>query len=315
MKTMKKILALLLALTMFAALCACGAKPAEAPAPDSEPAAEAEAPAEAAPEAEPAEEAEEPANEEPTGEPSGEPSGEPTGEPSEAPAEIGEFTTIEEGKLHASTSPDFPPFEYTDDSGAVVGIEPEIMALIAERLGVELVFDEMDFDSALLAAQQGKSDLVMSGVTVTEDRKLVYDFTESYISIVQGIVSKEENNITEADLTECAHIGAQRGTTGANDVEDDYGADVLVAYDTYTTAFQALMNDQVDCIVLDDAVGNAYLSRYPGLVMNTTSYDPENFAFGVTKGNTELQQAINTALAELIADGTVQSIVDKYMAE
>ena len=261
---MKKILALVLALVMFATLCACGSSSATT-----------------------TEDA----------------------ETSEAA-----FTTIEAGVLHASTSPDFPPFEYTDDNGDIVGIEPEIMALIAEKLGLDLVFDAMDFDSALLAAQQGKSDLVMSGVTVTEDRKLVYDFTDSYISITQAIVSKEENNITVDDLADCS-IGVQRGTTGHIYVEDDYGTDAVVAYDTFTTVFQALMNDQIDCIVLDDAVGNAYLSRYPGLVMNTTNYEPESFAFGVTKGNTGLQSAINNALSELIANGTVQSIVDKYMAE
>ena len=261
---MKKLLALLLALVMFAALCACGssAKPAGTAADSGDSA----------------------------------------------------LSTIEAGVLHASTSPDFPPFEYTDDNGEIVGIEPEIMALIADQLGLELVFDAMDFDSALLAAQQGKSDLVMSGVTVTEDRKLVYDFTDSYISITQAIVSKEGKNITLDDLGSSS-IGVQRGTTGHIYVEDDYGTDAVVAYDTYTTVFQALMNDQVDCVVLDDAVGNAYLSRYPGLVMNTTNYDPESFAFGVSKGNTGLQSAINDALAALIADGTVQSIVDKYMAE
>ena len=262
---MRKTLALLLALVMFAALCACG-------------------------------------------------SSAKTAEPAAAESSDSAFTTIEAGVLHASTSPDFPPFEFTDDNGEIVGIEPEIMAIIAEKLGLELVFDAMDFDSALLAAQQGKSDLVMSGVTVTEDRKLVYDFTDSYISITQAIVSKEEKNITLDDLADCS-IGVQRGTTGHIYVEDDYGTDSVVAYDTYTTVFQALMNDQVDCVVLDDAVGNAFLSRYPGLVMNTTNYDPENFAFGVTKGNTGLQSAINEALAELIADGTVQSIVDRYMAE
>jgi len=255
---MKKILALTLALVMFAALCACGS--------------------------------------------------------SSGSTESSSFTTIESGVLHASTSPDFPPFEYTDDNNDIVGIEPEIMALIADKLGLDLVFDAMDFDSALLAAQQGKSDLVMSGVTVTEDRKLVYDFTDSYISITQAIVSKEENNITVDDLADCS-IGVQRGTTGHIYVEDDYGADAVVAYDTYTNVFQALMNDQIDCVVLDDAVASAFLARYPGLVMNTTNYEPEDFAFGVTKGNTGLQSAINEALAALIADGTVQSIVDKYMEE
>lgn len=233
----------------------------------------------------------------------------PAADPSAA-----EITTIEAGKLTISTSPDFPPFEYTDDSNEIVGIEPEIMTLICEKLGLELVIDAMDFDSALLAAQQGKSDAVVSGVTVTEDRKLVYDFTDSYISIRQAIVCKDGAGITMDNLGEHT-IGVQRGTTGHIYVEDDFGEDSVVAYDTYTTVFQALMNDQIDCIVMDDAVAKAYIAANPGLEMTETTYEPEDYAFGVSKGNTALVDGINAALAELIEDGTVQEIVDKYMAE
>lgn len=280
---MKKLLAFICALVLVLSLCACASNSNNA---------SDKAPVDAAP----AEDAAGTADEAP------------------APEAGGEITTIEAGKLIISSSPDFPPFEYTDDAGKVVGIEPEIMALIADTLGLELVIDEMDFDSALLAAQQGKSDVVVSGVTVTDDRKLVYDFTDTYISITQAIVSKEGSGITMDNLGDYS-IGAQSGTTGAGYVEDDFGTNALTAYDTYTTAFQALMNGQIDCIVLDDAVAEAYLKTYAGLEMAETTYEPENFAFGVSKGNTALVNGINDALAQLIADGTVQSIIDKYMAE
>ena len=222
--------------------------------------------------------------------------------------------TIDPGKLTISTSPDFPPFEYTDDNENIVGIEPDMMKLICEKIGLELVIDAMDFDSALLAAQQGKSDAVVSGVTVTEDRKLVYDFTNTYITITQGIVSKEANNVT-MDTLKDQTIGVQRGTTGHIYAEDDFGEDSVVAYDTYTTVFQALMNDQVSCILMDDAVAKAYVAQNPGLVLNVSTYEPENFAFGISKGNTALLEAVNKALDELIADGTVQKLIDQYMAE
>ena len=222
--------------------------------------------------------------------------------------------TIDPGKLTISTSPDFQPFEYTDDNGNIVGIEPDMMKLICEKIGLELVMDAMDFDSALLAAQQGKSDAVVSGVTVTEDRKLVYDFTNTYITITQGIVSKEANNVT-MDTLKDQTIGVQRGTTGHIYAEDDFGEDSVVAYDTYTTVFQALMNDQVSCILMDDAVAKAYVAQNPGLVLNASTYEPENFAFGISKGNTALLDAVNKALDELIADGTVQKLIDQYMAE
>ena len=225
-----------------------------------------------------------------------------------------ELTTVNAGKLTISSSPDFPPFEYTDDNGNIIGIEPELMELICRKIGLELQIDAMDFDSALLAAQQGKSDAVVSGVTVTEDRKVVMDFTDSYTTITQAIVSKEGSGITMDNLGEY-RIGVQRGTTGHIYTEDDFGTNSVIAYDTYTLVFQALNNDQVDCIVMDDAVAAAYLATNPGLTMTSTTYEAEEYAFGFHKGNTDLVNAVNAALNELIADGTVQSIIDKYMSE
>lgn len=217
--------------------------------------------------------------------------------------------TLEAGKFIYSTSPDFPPFEYTDDDGNIIGIEPELIAIICEKIGLEAVPLPMDFDGALEAAQNGKSDAIVSGVTVTEPRKLVYDFTTPYTTIIQAIVSKN-GEVTMENLANVT-IGVQRGTTGHIYAEDDY-KDVIV-YDTYSLAFQALQNGQVDCVLLDDAVGNAYVKRIPGLGMQPTTYEVEEYAFGVAKGNTALVEAINNALAELMADGTVQAIIEKYM--
>lgn len=217
--------------------------------------------------------------------------------------------TLEAGKFIYSTSPDFPPFEYTDDDGSIIGIEPELIAIICEKIGLEAVPLPMDFDGALEAAQNGKSDAIVSGVTVTEPRKLVYDFTTPYTTIIQAIVSKN-GEVTMENLANVT-IGVQRGTTGHIYAEDDY-KDVIV-YDTYSLAFQALQNGQVDCVLLDDAVGNAYVKRIPGLGMQPTTYEVEEYAFGVSKGNTALVEAINNALAELMADGTVQAIIEKYM--
>ena len=223
------------------------------------------------------------------------------------------LTTLNAGKLTIATSPDFPPFEYTDDSGAIIGIEPEIMELICKKLGLELQIDAMDFDGALLAAEQGKCDAIVSGVTITEARKLVYDFTDSYTTITQAIVAPEGSGITMDNLGEYT-IGVQRGTTGHIYTEDDFG-DKVQAYDTYSLVFQALTNKQVDCIVMDDAVANAYLASYPGLTMAPTTYEVEEYAFGFHKGNAELVAAVNGALKALTEDGTIQNILDKYMSE
>ena len=222
------------------------------------------------------------------------------------------FTTVNSGKLTIATSPDFPPYENLDDNGNIVGIEIDIMQLIAQKLGLELQVDAMEFDAALLAVQQGKSDMAVSGITVTEDRKLVMNFTDSYTTAVQVIVVPEGSDVTLDNLGE-QMIGTQRGTTGYLYTVDDYGEDHVIGYDTYTTVVQALLNDQIDCIVMDDAVAREYVAANPGLVILDTSYADEDYAFAVDKQNDALTQAVNNALKELIADGTVQKIIDQWL--
>ena len=222
------------------------------------------------------------------------------------------FTTVNSGKLTIATSPDFPPYENLDDNGNIVGIEIDIMQLIAQKLGLELQVDAMDFDAALLAVQQGKSDMAVSGITVTEDRKLVMNFTDSYTTAVQVIVVPEGSDVTLDNLGD-QMIGTQRGTTGSLYTVDDYGEDHVIGYDTYTTVVQALLNDQIDCIVMDDAVAREYVAANPGLVILDTSYADEDYAFAVDKQNEALTQAVNNALKELIADGTVQKIIDQWL--
>ena len=228
-----------------------------------------------------------------------------------------EFTTVEEGKLIMSTNAAFPPYEMTDDSGAVVGIDAEIAAAIAEKLGLELQIDDMDFDSALLAVQQGKSDIVMAGVSITDDRLLVMDFTDSYATGVQVVIVKEGSDVTMDNLGE-KMIGTQRGTTGyiyASDTPENggYGEDHVVAYDNGITAVQALMNGQVDCVIIDNGPAQEFVAANAGLTILETPWVEEQYSIGVNKGNTALLDAVNGALNELIADGTVQSIIDSYI--
>ena len=223
-----------------------------------------------------------------------------------------ELKTVESGKLIMSTNAAFPPYEMVADDGSFEGIDVEVAGAIAEKLGLELVVDDMDFDAALLAVQQNKSDIVMAGVTVTEDRQLVMNFSDSYATGVQVVIVKEGSDVTLDNLGE-KMIGTQRGTTGYIFTSDDYGDDHVTAYDNGASAVQALMNGQVDCVVIDAAPAEAYVEANPGLTILDTEYVTENYAIGVNKDNTALLDAINQALAELTADGTIQSIVDKYI--
>ena len=223
-----------------------------------------------------------------------------------------ELKTVEASKLIMSTNAAFPPYEMVADDGSFEGIDVEVAGAIAGKLGLELVVDDMDFDAALLAVQQNKSDIVMAGVTVTEDRQLIMNFSDSYATGVQVVIVKEGSDVTLDNLGE-KMIGTQRGTTGYIYTSGDYGDDHVTAYDNGASAVQALLNGQVDCVVIDSAPAEAFVAANAGLTILDTEYVTENYAIGVNKDNTALLDAINQALAELTADGTVQAIVDKYI--
>ena len=227
--------------------------------------------------------------------------------------ETAELSTVEPGKLIMSTNAAFPPYEMTTDSGEFEGIDIETAQAIADKLGLELQIDDMDFDAALPAVQQGKADMVMAGVTVTDERQNVMDFTDSYATGIQSIIVKEDSDIASVDDLAGKKIGTQRGTTGYLYCSDDFGDENVVAYDNGLTAVQMLNNGQVDCVVIDNAPAKEFIAANPGLKLLDTAYVEESYAIGVGKGNTELKDAINTALEELKADGTLQAIVDKYI--
>ena len=183
---------------------------------------------------------------------------------------------------------------------------------IDEKPGLEMQVDDMDFDAALLATQSGKSDMVMAGVTVTDERQKVMDFSDTYAEGIQSIIVPEDSDIASVDDLAGKIIGTQRGTTGYIYCTDDFGEDSVVAYDDGLTAVQALNNGQVDAVVIDNAPAKEYVAANPGLKVLETSYAEEDYAIGMAKGSA-LEDAVNKALEELKADGTLQAIVDKYI--
>ena len=229
-----------------------------------------------------------------------------------ASAAATELTTVEAGKLTMATNAAFPPYEMTTDAGEFEGIDIETAQAIADKLGLELQIDDMDFDAALLSVQQGKADIVMAGVTVTDERKAVMDFSDSYATGIQSIIVPNGSDIASPDDLAGKKIGTQRGTTGYIYCSDDFGDDAVVAYDSGLTAVQALNNGQVDAVVIDNAPAKEYVAANPGLKVLDTSYAEEDYAIGLAKGSA-LEDAINAALEELKSDGTLQSIVDKYI--
>lgn len=289
---MKKLFAIIMAAAMSAVLltaCSGGTNPGAATTPDP-------APATTEPQAEstaPVEETE--------------------------PVASGELVTVEEGKLIMSTNAAFPPYEMTTDDGSFEGIDVEVAGAIAEKLGLELEIMDVAFNAALTAVQTGQSDIAMAGITVNPERQEAMDFSDSYATGVQVVIVKEDSTIQSIDdLANAEMIGCQADTTGyiyCSDTPENggYGEDHVTAYDTGALAVMALVNGQVDAVVIDNEPAKAFVEQNEGLKILDTEFAVEDYAIAVAKGNTALLDAINAAMAELKADGTFQAIVDKYI--
>jgi len=222
--------------------------------------------------------------------------------------------------LTMGTNAAFPPYEfYDDETDAIVGIDPEVAAAICEKLGYTLEIIDMDFTSIVPAIAAGKIDFGMAGMTITEDRLKEVDFSTSYATGVQVIIVPEGSPITCTDdlFAEGANynIGVQEGTTGdlytTWDLEDE-GLATVQRFKTGTDAVLALTSGKVDCVIIDNEPAKAYVAVNEGLVILDTEYITEQYAIAIAK-DSPLTAQINAALDELIADGTVQAIIDKYI--
>lgn len=232
---------------------------------------------------------------------------------STAEAAATEFTTVEDGKLHMATNATFPPYEMVADDGTFEGIDVDIAGKIAEKLGLELVVDDMDFGSIITSVQTGKEDIALAGLTVTDERKQNVDFTDSYATGVQVVIVPEDSDIKTIDDLQGKLIGCQESTTGYAYCTDDYGEDMVTAFPSGANAVQALITGKIDAVVIDKQPAEAYVAQNEGLKILDTEYVAENYAIGVSKDNTALRDAVNNALKELIDDGTVQAILDQYI--
>ncbi len=217
----------------------------------------------------------------------------------------------EAGKLVVATSPDFPPFESIDDnSKEIVGIEVEILKLICEELGVELVIEQMDFDSVLIGVQSAKYDCGMSGITVTPDRQKNMLFTDAYYVAAQVIVVKEDSTITgKADL-KGKKVSVQTGTTADEGCTDE-GLDVQ-AFNANADAKAALTTGKVDAWVVDNLTAMQMVEEGDGLKILDENMTEEPYAFAFAFGSEDLVEEINKILGGLIEDGTIEKIFTDF---
>ncbi len=215
----------------------------------------------------------------------------------------------EAGKIVIATSPDFPPFESLEGN-EVVGIEVEIMKLIAKELGVECEFVQMDFDSVLIGIQAAKYDCAMSGITVTPDREKNMLFTKPYYNAAQVIVVKEDSDIKgKADLTG-KKVSVQTGTTAEQGCQDA-GLEVQ-AFNANADAKAALTTGKVDAWVVDNLTALQMVEDGDGLKVLGENMTDEPYAFAFAFGSEDLVEEINKTLTKLIDDGTIEKIFNDF---
>ena len=174
------------------------------------------------------------------------------------------FQQDAEGKpeLHMATNAQFPPYEYYENE-VIVGIDAEMAAAIADKIGMKLVIDDMDFDAIITAVQTGKADIGMAGMTVTEERLQNINFSNSYATGIQSVIVAEDSPIKSVDdlfADGAAYlIGTQKGTTGDIYAEGDFGAERVMKYASGNEAVQALVTGKVDCVIIDNEPAKAYV--------------------------------------------------------
>ena len=232
-------------------------------------------------------------------------------EESAAETQADETEAAAGGTLVMGTNAEFPPYEFYEDS-KIVGIDAEIAQAIADKLGMELQIEDMSFDAIIPSLTSGKIDFGAAGMTVTEDRKASVDFTDSYASSTQVIIVKTGSTVTgEADLNGKT-VGVQLGTTGDALAGDIEGA-TIERYNKGMEAVQSLSQGKVDAVVIDQETAKAFVSNVEGIEILEEKLTEEEYAIAVKKGNTELLDKMNAAIKELKEDGTLDSIVAKYI--
>lgn len=218
----------------------------------------------------------------------------------------------DDNKLVMATNASFPPYEYVE-GGNFAGIDVEIAQAIADKLGMELDIQDVDFGSIIAGVQTGKYDMGMAGMTVTDERLEQVNFTSTYATGIQSVIVKKKGDIKSIDDLKGAKIGVQESTTGDIYATDDYGADNVIEYKVGNDAVQALKTGKVDAVIIDNQPALSYVKDNKGLKILKTPYVEEKYAICIAKENEDLLKKVNDALEVLIKDGTVQKILDKYI--
>ncbi len=220
--------------------------------------------------------------------------------------------TVVDGKLIVATNAYFPPYEYYEGS-EIVGIDVEVAKAIGEKLGLEVEVQDMEFDSIITSVSTGKADIGLAGITVTPDREKNVSFTDSYATGIQSVIVKEGSPIKTIDDLKGKKMGVQLSTTGDIYASDDFGEENVEKFSKGNDAVLALTQGKIDAVIIDNQPALSFVESTDGLKILDTQYAEEEYAICAAKGNDQLLDAVNGVLAELKEDGTIQSILDKYI--
>ena len=219
-----------------------------------------------------------------------------------------------DGVLKVGVEGTYPPITYHDENGDLTGFDVDLAKALGEKLGVKVEFTESEWDSLLAAVDSGRIDTVINAVSVTDERKEKYDFSEPYISVYRNIIVKGDRD----DINSISDLNgknvAENITTEYAQKLEEYGA-TLVPIDTLQQAFDLILSDRADFTVLEDIQFYPYLEEHPDAnlkVAFTIDDDVDQFAIPIRKGETELVDAVNQALDELKKDGTLKELSEKY---
>ncbi|MFV9510531.1 basic amino acid ABC transporter substrate-binding protein [Tepidibacillus sp. LV47] len=218
------------------------------------------------------------------------------------------------------TDATFPPFESTLPSGEIVGFDIDLIKAIAEVQGFKVDIQHVGWQPMLNAIDNGKGDIAIAGITIDEERKQKYDFTEPYFDATQYILVPENSNVKSLDDLQGQNIGFQSGTTGEKAVQKIFGKDYKGAkgYEDLPAAVNDLLTGRIVAIVGDNAVVGEFVKKYPDKklkVVKDDRFEVEHYGIMVKKGNTELLKQLNEGLKKIKENGKYQEIKNKYFAE
>lgn len=218
------------------------------------------------------------------------------------------------GVLTIGLNDTYPPMEFRDESQKLVGFDIDLGEEIAKKLGVKSEVKTNDWKGIILSLKSKKFDMILSCMTITDERKKEIDFSEPYIVGGQRIVVKKgNNNIKTAEDLKGKKIGVQLGTTGEMAANKIQGIKEIKKYDGITEAFNDLAVGRIEAVIADGQVGGFYLKKKgDDLILLDAKLSEEPVGIGFRKEDKELRDAVQKALNELKADGTLSKLSEKW---